>query len=118
MLKIYGLNQCSTTQKVKKYMEQKGHTLGEIIDIRETPPSKDDLSKALNQVDGQYTKVLNTSGGLYREMNLKEQLKDMDRQSFLDLLSENGMLIKRPLIVSEEKATAGSKENFLDSVWN
>lgn len=117
MLKIYGLNQCSTTQKVKSYLEDKGLEFGEIIDIRDNPPQVAELSLALKQVEGQYTKILNTSGSLYREMGLKEKLKEMDQTTFLKILSENGMLVKRPLIVAEDRASAGSKEQFLDAVW-
>ncbi|RPA59116.1 arsenate reductase [Aerococcus agrisoli] len=117
MLKIYGLNQCSTTQKVKSYLKDKGLEFTDIIDIRDNPPLVDELALALDAVDGQYTKILNTSGGLYREMGLKDKLKDMDQTTFLQTLSDNGMLVKRPLIVGEDKATAGSKEAFLDAVW-
>lgn len=117
VLKIYGLKQCSTTQKVKKYLEDKGLTFDEIIDIREQPPRVEEIAWALDQVDGQYTKILNTSGGLYRELGLKDQLADMPKESFLSLLAEHGMLIKRPLIVADQVATAGSKYIFLDEVW-
>lgn len=117
VLKIYGLKQCSTTQKVKKYLEDKGLTFGEIIDIRDQPPVAEEIAWALNQVEGKYTKILNTSGGLYRELGLKDKLTDMSEEAFLDLLSEQGMLIKRPLIVGDEVATAGSKVDFLDRIW-
>lgn len=117
MLKIYGLKQCSTTQKVKKYLEDKGLTFGELIDIREQPPRAEEIARALDQVDGQYTKILNTSGGLYRELGLKDQLADMPKETFLALLAAHGMLIKRPLIVADQVATAGSKFAFLDDVW-
>ena len=117
VLKIYGLKQCSTTQKVKKHLEDQGLTFGEIIDIRDQPPMVKEIAWALDQVDGKYTKILNTSGGLYRELGLKDKLTDMSEEAFLDLLSEQGMLIKRPLIVGDEVATAGSKVDFLDRIW-
>ncbi|AMC00802.1 putative reductase [Aerococcus viridans] len=117
MLKIYGLKQCSTTQKVKKHLEEQGLTFGEIIDIRDQPPVAEEIAWALDQVDGKYTKILNTSGGLYRELGLKDKLTDMSEEAFLALLSEQGMLIKRPLIVGDQVATAGSKVDFLDRIW-
>lgn len=117
VLKIYGLKQCSTTQKVKKHLEDQGLTFGEIIDIRDQPPVAKEIAWALDQVDGKYTKILNTSGGLYRELGLKDKLTDMSEESFLALLSEQGMLIKRPLIVGDQVATAGSKVDFLDQIW-
>ena len=117
VLKIYGLKQCSTTQKVKKHLEDQGLTFGEIIDIRDQPPMVKEIAWALDQVDGKYTKILNTSGGLYRELGLKDKLTDMSEESFLALLSEQGMLIKRPLIVGDQVATAGSKVDFLDRIW-
>lgn len=117
LLKIYGLKQCSTTQKVKKHLEDQGLTFGEIIDIRDQPPVAEEIAWALDQVDGKYTKILNTSGGLYRELGLKDQLADMPKETFLALLTAHGMLIKRPLIVADQVATAGSKFAFLDDVW-
>lgn len=117
MLKIYGLKQCSTTKKVKKYLEAQGLTFGEIIDIRDQPPAAEELAWALSKVDGKYTKILNTSGGLYRELALKDKLAEMSEHEFLQLLAKNGMLIKRPFIVGDQVATAGSKLLFLDEVW-
>ena len=60
---------------------------------------------------------MNTSGGLYRELALKDKLAEMSEHEFLQLLAKNGMLIKRPFIVGDQVATAGSKLLFLDEVW-
>ena len=55
-------------------------------------------------------KFFNTSGQLYREMNLKEKLNDLSEDEMYDLLATDGMLVKRPLIVSEDIVLTGFKE--------
>lgn len=117
MLTIYGLEQCSTTQKVKKMLEAKGLEFDKIIDIRENPPSKETIQRALKFTDGKYRKIMNSSGELYRELGLKDKLDDMSEEQIIDLLSEKGMLIKRPLITDGKKVSAGSKEADLVTFW-
>lgn len=117
MLTIYGLEQCSTTQKVKKMLEKKGLEFDKIIDIRENPPSKETIQRALKYSDGKYRKIMNSSGELYRELGLKDKLDDMSEEQIIDLLSEKGMLIKRPLITDGKKVSAGSKEADLITFW-
>lgn len=117
MLTIYGLGHCSTTKKAAKYLLEKGVEMGGIIDIRETPPTKKEIQLALAANDGQVKKIMNTSGNLYREMELKDRLAEMSYDAVVDLLHENGMLIKRPLITNGEKATVSAKESLLADAW-
>ena len=56
-------------------------------------------------------KFFNTSGNLYKEMNLKEKLPLMSEEEQLQLLSSNGMLVKRPLLITDEKVFVGFKES-------
>ena len=56
-------------------------------------------------------KFFNTSGKLYKEMNLKEKLPAMSEEEQLELLSSNGMLIKRPLLISDKGVCVGFKED-------
>ena len=56
-------------------------------------------------------KFFNTSGNLYKEMNLKEKLPLMSEEEQLKLLSSNGMLVKRPLLITDEKVFVGFKES-------
>lgn len=117
MLTIYGLQHCTTTQKAKKYLESKGLEFNEIIDIRDNPPSPEIIRLAIEQVNHQVRKMMNTSGGLYREMGLKDKLDSLSEADIIRLLSEHGMLIKRPLITDGKIATNGAKEKDLETIW-
>ena len=54
--------------------------------------------------------IFNTSGVLYREMNLKDKIKTMSKEEMIEILSTNGMLVKRPLLVTEDIVLVGFKE--------
>lgn len=116
-MKLYGLRQCSTTQKVIKHLAAKGINIEERIDIRDIPPTKEEIKLAIDSVDGSYRKILNTSGQLYRDLGLKDKLDSMTEDEIIDLLSQEGMLIKRPLIVDRSRVSIGSRENLLDEIW-
>lgn len=117
-MKIYGLKNCTTAKRGKRFLETHGLDFEEgMIDIRENPPSRQAIQLALESANGQIRKIINTSGGLYRELGLKDRLDLMNTEEILDLLAENGMLIKRPLVTDGEKATAGANEDLLKKVW-
>lgn len=118
MLKIYGLKQCSTTQKVIRWMKDQGFELEEVIDIRDNPPTFKELKLALKAYSSRRGKLVNSSGQLYRDMNLKETLKAMSEEDFLNLLSENGMLVKRPLITDGQRSSTGSNQKDLKEIWS
>ena len=118
MLKIYGLKKCSTTQKVANWMNDQGHELTDIIDIRDCPPSIEELKYALEAYSGKRGKIVNSSGQLYRDLHLKDKLDEMSEDEFLTLLSEQGMLVKRPLITDGKKTSTGSNQNDLARIWS
>ena len=117
MLTIYGLGHCTTTKKAKEYLEDKGVSVDDIIDIRDDPPSKEIIQRAIASANGQARKIINTAGNLYREMGLKDKLDTMNESEIIDLLSKNGMLIKRPLITDGKTLTNGAKESVLKAAW-
>lgn len=117
MLTIYGLSHCTTTKKAKKYLEEKGLKIDDIIDIRENPPSDIIIKAALTQAGGNARKIMNTSGNLYRELGLKDKLDSMNESDIVELLQNNGMLIKRPLITDGDTITTGARETILDQAW-
>ncbi|WP_235991459.1 Spx/MgsR family RNA polymerase-binding regulatory protein [Facklamia lactis] len=116
-LKVYGLKQCSTTQKVIKALQNKGYLFDEIIDIREHPPTIEEISQALSLYPDNRRKIMNTSGALYRELGLKETIDQLSESEIMDLLAENGMLIKRPFITNGEKVSVGSRPEELNRTW-
>lgn len=117
MIKFYGLKNCSTCRKAQNFLENQGVEIDEYLDIRKTPPAKAEILRALDQTEGNPRKILNSSGKLYREMELKDKLDDMPDGELVDLLAKNGMLIKRPFIVDDERLSVGGKEEVLADVW-
>lgn len=100
---------CSTCQKAKKWLGE--HEI-EYTDrhIAEEHPSYEELKEWYEKSGLPLKKFFNTSGMLYKEMKLKEKLPAMSEEEQLRLLSSDGMLVKRPIIVSEEKVLVGFKE--------
>lgn len=101
---------CSTCKKAKSWLDAHGvqHTSRHIKDQN---PSKEEL-KAWYQKSGLPLKrFFNTSGLLYKSMALKDKLPSMTEEEQLELLSTDGMLVKRPILVSEDFVLVGFKES-------
>lgn len=100
---------CGTCQKARKWMEENNV---EYIyrDIKTENPSLEELS-AWHKLSGlPARKLFNTSGQLYKSMELKNKLPDMSDEQMLQLLSTDGMLVKRPILVTEDFVLVGFKE--------
>ncbi len=100
---------CTTCQKAKKWLEDNGVNFEE-RNIVQNNPSKDELKRWINSNDYDIKKWFNTSGLKYKELNLKEKLSNMTEDEKIDLLSSDGMLVKRPLLINGEKVLIGFKE--------
>ncbi len=100
---------CSTCKKAKKWLDEHGF---EYIDrhIVEDNPTYDELKKWYQKSGLPLKKFFNTSGLLYKQMNLKDKLPGMTEDEQLEQLASNGMLVKRPLIVKEDMILIGFKE--------
>jgi arsenate reductase (glutaredoxin) len=113
-VKVYEYANCSTCKKALKFLDTKKVTYSKIA-IVDKPPSETELKKMLQflKADGKSIKNLfNTSGQLYREMNMSEKLKtDISEAELIKLLSKNGKLIKRPFILTDEVGTVGFNED-------
>lgn len=105
---IYYLK-CTTCLKAKKYLDNNNINYRK-RHIKEETPTYKELKKWYEKNNLELKKFFNTSGILYKEMNLKEKLKTMNTENQLKLLSENPMLIKRPIIVENDKIILGFKE--------
>ena len=101
---------CSTCKKAKKYLQSAGMEL-ETRHIVEETPTYEELRIWWEQSGMELKKFFNTSGNLYKELNLKNRLKDMSEEEQLRLLSKNGMLIKRPLLICEKGIVVGFQED-------
>lgn len=117
MIKFYGYANCSTCHKAAKELEKRGISYKEIA-IVEQPPTKQEIQLALKQTGIQIKHLLNTSGVLYREMKIKEKLPKMNHSEVVDLLANNGKLIKRPFITDGKQVTVGFKDPQVLRVWH
>lgn len=100
---------CSTCIKALKWLEENKITFKE-RPIKEENPTYEEL-KAWYQMSGlPLKKFFNTSGLLYKEMQLKDKLPVMTEDEQLQLLATDGMLVKRPLVVGEDYVLTGFKE--------
>jgi arsenate reductase len=106
---IYLYRKCTTCQKALNFLESH-HVEFTIKEIKETPPNLKELNKMIGFLGGDVKKLFNTSGILYRELNLSEKLKDMPLDQSLDLLSKNGMLVKRPFLLGSNAGLVGFRE--------
>lgn len=106
---VYLYRKCSTCQDALRFLEKKKVAIT-IKEITREPPSIAELQKMLKFQNGNIKKLLNTSGQLYREMRLSEKLKDMSTAEVLALISQHGMLVKRPFLLAEDFGLTGFDE--------
>lgn len=99
---------CSTCQKAKKWLDE-NKIKYEDRHIVEANPSYEELKQWYEKSGLPLKKFFNTSGLLYKEMQLKDKLPTMSDEEQLKLLATNGMLVKRPLIVDGNKVLVGFK---------
>ena len=106
---------CSTCKNAKKYLEEKKI---EFIDrdITKQTPTVEELTKWISKYQIDIKRLFNTSGLVYKDLQLKDKLNDMTEEEKIKLLSSNGMLIKRPLLISDEEIKIGFKIKEWDNL--
>lgn len=109
MLKFICYPKCTTCQKAKKWLDDNNIEY-ELRDIKESNPSFDELSEWYKMSGLPLKKFFNTSGLLYKSMGLKDKLPTMSGEEQLKLLSTDGMLVKRPLLIGKDFVLVGFKE--------
>ena len=100
---------CSTCQKAKKFLNEHNIEFAE-RHIVEDNPSYDEIKEWYQRSGLLLKKFFNTSGLLYKEMQLKDKLPAMSEEEQLQLLATNGMLVKRPIVVDGDTVLVGFKE--------
>ena len=100
---------CSTCQKAKKILNEHNIEFTE-RHIVEDNPSYDEIKEWYQRSGLLLKKFFNTSGLLYKEMQLKDKLPAMSEEEQLQLLATNGMLVKRPIVVDGDTVLVGFKE--------
>ncbi len=110
MLKFICYPKCTTCQKAKKWLDDNGIEY-ELRDIKFDNPTLEELT-AWHQKSGLPLKrFFNTSGLLYKSLDLKNKLPEMDDSEMLELLATDGMLVKRPLLIGDDFVLVGFKES-------
>jgi len=100
---------CTTCQKAKRWLEEH-HIAHDTRDIKTQPPTLAELTAWHQKSNLPLRRFFNTSGLLYRNMNLKDKLPTMTEQEQLELLASDGMLVKRPLLVADSFVLVGFKQ--------
>ena len=100
---------CSTCARARKWLDEHDIEYSE-RNIKEAPPTADELRTVAQLAGVPVRKLFNTSGMLYREYGLKDKLGSMSDEEMLSLLASDGMLVKRPIIKTEKTAASGFRE--------
>ncbi len=113
MIKFICYPKCTTCQKAKKWLEDKKQEY-ELRDIKNENPTFEELTAWYNKSGLPLKKFFNTSGLIYKSLDLKNKLPEMSEDEMLKLLATDGMLVKRPLLIGDDFVLTGFKE----SEWN
>ena len=106
---------CSTCQKAKKWLDENNIEYVDRNIVTETP-TKDELKKWIPKSGLDIRKFFNTSGMKYRELNIKEKIKDMSEDEIYELLASDGMLIKRPILINGDQVLVGFKKEEWEKI--
>ena len=110
MFEFICYSKCTTCQKAKKWLDD-NKIKYELRDIKEEKPSLEELTVWYKMSGLPLKKFFNTSGLLYKSMELKDKLHNMSEEEQLKLLATDGMLVKRPLVIGEDFELVGFKES-------
>ena len=108
-MKVLVYRKCSTCMKALKWLEVNQVVFDE-RPIKEENPSYEELKSWYEMSGLPLKKFFNTSGILYKQMNLKDKLKEMSEDEQLKFLARDGMLVKRPLVIGDDFVLTGFKE--------
>ena len=115
-MSLYAYKNCDTCRKALKFLAER-KIAHEVVPIREQPPTVKELRAMLGHVGGDLRRLFNTSGGDYKELNMKERLPKLSVDEALALLAGNGNLVKRPFALATSSGVVGFKpeewERFL-----
>lgn len=100
---------CTTCQKAKRWLDDNNVSY-ETRHIVENNPTKEELKAYIDLSKLPLKRFFNTSGIMYKELNLKDKLENMSEEEQIELLASNGMLVKRPLVVGDDFVLVGFKE--------
>ena len=109
-MEFYQYPQCGTCKKAVKFLVEKGCTFTSHHIVVGTP-TKEQLLEWMENSGLEPKRFFNTSGKVYQEMGLKNRVNTLSKEEAAELLSQNGMLIKRPLLINGSQVLVGFKES-------
>lgn len=113
---FYWYPNCGTCKKAKKWFDDQGIGYTSIHIVEETP-TKEELEDLIAKSGLPAKKFFNTSGKKYRELGMKDKIKDATTEEMAGFLASDGMLIKRPIVTDGQKVTVGFKEETFNELW-
>ena len=108
-MELIEYSKCSTCSKAKKFLNNQ-HIDFTSREIKEQTPNESEIKNWLKKYNIDIHKLFNTSGLIYRKLDLKNKLKNMSEEEKINLLAHNAMLIKRPILVTDKYLLIGFKE--------
>ncbi len=106
---------CGTCRKAEKWLA--GHGIAfEKRDIREQKPTAAELKEWQKASGLEWKKFFNTSGRIYKENHIKDRLKDMSEEEIIELLASDGMLVKRPVLITDDRVLVGFRESEYETL--
>ena len=115
MIKVYCYERCTTCKKALKWLDENGIKY-ELTDIKANNPDKKTITEAYKKSGKPLKMFFNTSGQLYRGMELSKKLKDMSEDEQINLLASDGMLVKRPLVITNGNVLLGFKQEEWEEI--
>lgn len=115
MMKFICYPKCTTCQRAKKWLDDHGIAY-DLRDIKLDNPTLAELTEWYKKSGVPLKKFFNTSGLLYKSLDLKNKLPTMSESEMLELLASNGMLVKRPIAVSDDFVLLGFKEEEYEKI--
>ncbi len=109
MIKVYCYSKCSTCKKALAWLDAQGIKY-ELLDIKSQHPDEETLRQLHKKSGLPLKRFFNTSGILYRQMELSKKLPDMNEDQQFALLASDGMMVKRPLLITDKAVLPGFRE--------
>ena len=110
MLKFICYPKCTTCQKAGKWLDE-NKAVYQLRNIKEKNPTLEELNTWYNKSGLPLKRFFNTSGLLYKSLDLKNKLPEMSEEEMLKLLATDGMLVKRPILIGDDFVLVGFKES-------
>lgn len=117
MIKVFGINNCTSVRNVLKFFEEKGKKV-EYVNLKKEKPTWQEMQQ-IKQIGGFETiDLFNSTGKLFAEMGLKEKLDSLSEEEAFKLLITDTLLFKRPLVVDGNYARTGWNKKEYEEKWS